>query len=904
MPEEILQISGLFSGQNQYKIPLYQRRYVWDVPNWDALWRDLTQLQGKKHFTGTIVTKSYDEGDSSPTKKDEIIDGQQRLTTFQIIFCVIRDLCASGAHNTSTSSQIQSTADGFTKLNLLEMEEPEIADDAYSDAEDGFSPYRLLITKERDREAFQSVVSGKLLSRIKESANVVEVFQSLAEDEQLNRNLITKAYGYFGMKIMGYLEKKGADKLLSLTRALSYNFYVMSAKVGVKDDPQQIFGSINGTGRALDEFDLLRNDLFLRVKNREEQEALYQEYWCHFDEASFWEEPGKTDEFLRYFLTAKLGPMNLSRERLFHDIYKGKYHTKLRTELRIDNENELEFVKTEFRELAKYAKSYQEMEDPTTTIGSRRQFYNDLNLIFENLNLTSLPPFILAVENELGLDSNECNRVYQILESYVLRCQLAHGVNEDKTTSLRINALFSCLDLFFYLIRNKDQDIEKFGDALTKRLSNGNVPVEIWIDTDRVVAGLRKVGDQITSGEKFSVALAGLLSSGNVPGRMWLDNKQVLTGLRRVGHQIENGSSSARRPVWDMLRYIFYRIECLKRENSPTDSKKGKLSFNDFFTRSVLIQPISKLPNFKTAYSIGNLTFCEKPLPVDLSFLKRKEILLQMPNARLQLNKEMRDYPTWGVKQILQEREKNLLVCFHKIWPPAEDFTQAVGESRVEPRWISIIQMDESQPIRFVTYSNVQELLKVRILDNKVIGIDDNNDQQTLEKRNILFACSTEGWTEVGAYVDILGFVRKDHLQSPRNRDELFYVSDRLLESAQEEQVTVVLVTRYGHVFQGTIEDFDTDAIYMQIREHTVIVYRNGLHEFAIEEWHQGEIIEVDESTRFGFIQSGNLSRIFVHINEVLDKTIMSLQKSQRVEFDINRSIKGLSAINVNIVDE
>ena len=250
MAQEILQISGLFSGQKQYKIPRYQRRYVWDATNWDALWRDLTQIQGKKHFTGTIVTKSETEEGSSPTKKDEIIDGQQRLTTFQIIFCVIRDLCASEAYTTSTSSHIQSTADGFTKLNLLEMEGLEIADSESSDAEDGFSPYRLLITKERDREAFRIVVAGDLQPQIRKAPNIKKAFQSLAEGEQLDQNLIVKAYGYFGTKIIEYLEEKGTDKLLNLTRTLSYDFYVMSAKVGLKDDPQQIFGSINGTGRA------------------------------------------------------------------------------------------------------------------------------------------------------------------------------------------------------------------------------------------------------------------------------------------------------------------------------------------------------------------------------------------------------------------------------------------------------------------------------------------------------------------------------------------------------------------------------------------------------------------------------------------------------------------------------
>ena len=92
-------IADLFGGKQQYWTPLYQRRYVWDTSNWEALWRDILKIQhqinakeNNQHFTGTIVTQPY----GNTQEKYEIIDGQQRLTTFQIIFCVIRDLCASG----------------------------------------------------------------------------------------------------------------------------------------------------------------------------------------------------------------------------------------------------------------------------------------------------------------------------------------------------------------------------------------------------------------------------------------------------------------------------------------------------------------------------------------------------------------------------------------------------------------------------------------------------------------------------------------------------------------------------------------------------------------------------------------------------------------------------------------
>ena len=124
------------------------------------------------------------------------------------------------------------------------------------------------------------------------------------------------------------MKREGLSKLQSLMDALAYNFHVVQVRIEPNDDPQQIFGSINGTGRILDEFDLLRNDLFLRVENKENQEDLYDRYWCGFDEDKFWTKEGRLDEFLRFFLTAKLGPMDFRKKRLFHDIYKGQYHVE------------------------------------------------------------------------------------------------------------------------------------------------------------------------------------------------------------------------------------------------------------------------------------------------------------------------------------------------------------------------------------------------------------------------------------------------------------------------------------------------------------------------------------------------------------------------------------------------
>lgn len=74
-----------------YQIPDYQRPYSWDKDNLDDLIEDLTSSYLAKtedtYFCGSLVLVN-----SPVDNRFDIIDGQQRTTTFTIIACVIRDL--------------------------------------------------------------------------------------------------------------------------------------------------------------------------------------------------------------------------------------------------------------------------------------------------------------------------------------------------------------------------------------------------------------------------------------------------------------------------------------------------------------------------------------------------------------------------------------------------------------------------------------------------------------------------------------------------------------------------------------------------------------------------------------------------------------------------------------------
>jgi uncharacterized protein with ParB-like and HNH nuclease domain len=94
-------IIDLFDGKRRYLIPLYQRQYAWKVsPQLELLWLDIDRSVKRleetgtfhaPHFMGAIViaqVKTF----GKQVQAFEVIDGQQRLTTFQLLLAAFRDV--------------------------------------------------------------------------------------------------------------------------------------------------------------------------------------------------------------------------------------------------------------------------------------------------------------------------------------------------------------------------------------------------------------------------------------------------------------------------------------------------------------------------------------------------------------------------------------------------------------------------------------------------------------------------------------------------------------------------------------------------------------------------------------------------------------------------------------------
>ena len=88
-----LEIKACFNNY-RYMIPDFQREYSWIKEQLQEFWNDITKKIGKEnaasHFLGATVVYYAEQGDNHPDLYG-IIDGQQRLTTAQILLAALRD---------------------------------------------------------------------------------------------------------------------------------------------------------------------------------------------------------------------------------------------------------------------------------------------------------------------------------------------------------------------------------------------------------------------------------------------------------------------------------------------------------------------------------------------------------------------------------------------------------------------------------------------------------------------------------------------------------------------------------------------------------------------------------------------------------------------------------------------
>lgn len=285
MDAEEITLWKLFHRDRQYCVPLYQREYRWSKEDqWEPLWEDILLcarkfLEGAKademengnrrHFLGAVVTeRQVVTGDS--VDKSTIIDDQQRLVTFQIVFSAFYDYLKA----------LGGGSDIFER-KLIDVKK-RIVNDGSIDGPD--EVYKVWPTNV-DRAAFKSQISVASADMPYSAEN------GLANEENSNTS-ISKAYSYFYNQINVFCdESKDEDgydvekRINALYLSLRWSLVIVHIEVGKGDNAQIIFESLNARGSPLDQSDLIKNYIFMRVAMFENSgDELYHKWWKRFDD--------------------------------------------------------------------------------------------------------------------------------------------------------------------------------------------------------------------------------------------------------------------------------------------------------------------------------------------------------------------------------------------------------------------------------------------------------------------------------------------------------------------------------------------------------------------------------------------------------------------------------------------
>ena len=262
------------------------------------------------HFIGAVVLAPLDTWGRDVVARS-VIDGQQRLTTLQIVLTALRDV--------ATAQRAEGIERAFERLTRNDFR----PDHAYEQ-------FKVWPTT-GDNHVFEQVMTAGSRNEVERLYPLVKGYRKRKPDPRPN---LVEAYLFFERKFTNYLltgeqspentqestatpdEKLISDRLDALLTSISARLEVVMVELEDDDDPQVIFESLNGRGEPLLPSDLIRNLVFLEAGRQDlNLEKLHRAHWRHFDDGadpnSFWQKDvrqgrlnrPRLDLFFFHFLT-------------------------------------------------------------------------------------------------------------------------------------------------------------------------------------------------------------------------------------------------------------------------------------------------------------------------------------------------------------------------------------------------------------------------------------------------------------------------------------------------------------------------------------------------------------------------------------------------------------------------
>jgi len=432
-----VEVGTLLQNRNRYCVPIYQRHYVWDkTKQWEPFWQDIRtkaieRLAGRdrrfSHFMGAVVLESRAKPTVKQVPSFQVVDGQQRLTTFQLFLTAARHYAQAIGHE---------TAEGNIRRYVLNSD-PNLMEDAKIEI------YKVWPTQ-ANREMFIDIVASESRDELRKKY-ADYWYKKRDRDQVVEYGTVPRmlgAYGYFYDRIRHSVETDDlhADlqeapevenpenvpsenliprelKLDAIWQSLLEEFKVVEIVLDEGDDAQVIFETLNDRGEPLLAADLVRNNIFQRADAiGENAEALFKQYWTPFED-SFWEvlekqgryKKQRIEFFLANFIAGKIaGEVTISK--LFSE-----YKAFLRPQ-KTSSKPRYPSVESEIRDLKLYGEFYRDLTEHTSG-SALAQF----SIRLRPWDVSTVNPLVLRLWASEGMSADDKGQALNTILALIVR---------------------------------------------------------------------------------------------------------------------------------------------------------------------------------------------------------------------------------------------------------------------------------------------------------------------------------------------------------------------------------------------------------------------------------------------------------------------------------------------------
>lgn len=406
-------IGALFRDANVFRVPKYQRGYAWKQEQLEDFIDDirciLNNEHGAEHFFGSLVC-AQNETFGGHEKENQLVDGQQRLTTFVILASTLiskYELLNKevSEHNQYIEEKIKELKERYFFYKKSVNKKTELV--------------RRLTLSRRDDDFFNAIINGQFV-----------------EAERESHNRISQSFELLSKFILDLTRNKTVDEQLdcldSLEKVINENCNVIHMVTSKVADAYKLFQVINDRGENLNHTDLLRAKTLGIADNRDNAHifSAVENIWDQLDKKF----GGSLEKLLGYYYSGITG------EKVKSSSFYDQCMKNIFSDGKLSADEILQKMRNMYSELCKAEKIVNgewPYLDSTLTAWQR----NRLNILITNLKHTHPIPLLLIATN---LPEKQYYELVRVIEIFFFRYK---HICKNKIDSATIRYLKACKNI-------------------------------------------------------------------------------------------------------------------------------------------------------------------------------------------------------------------------------------------------------------------------------------------------------------------------------------------------------------------------------------------------------------------------------------------------------------------------